>query len=300
MKRVLALLLVLLLLVPVIAVAETARDLVPDPSLWGVSRTKFKNEFNVSFTEIEANGYKCLTETGLTVDYYPMDAYYEFASQEGTYNGLSRVLYLLDVQSKVSDSSLNTCYSDLYADMQGVAGEPNSATKTSAIWYYDDLTLEMNIGKYKAFNGSNNKTVAIIFSEPGYVAEASAGSSSGRSSSSGSTGTGRASTMTVTATATCSDYNHVGNSWKQAFYINGKRVKETSEISLKAGEEVTVKATITDEDATPDSGTNEKSYVVTRDDITKGFTVTFTVNVEETGGRYAGNKAKWNVRFKFQ
>ena len=97
MKRVLALLLVLLLLVPVIAVAETARDLVPDPSLWGVSRTKFKNEFNVSFSEIEANGYKCLTETGLTVDYYPMDAYYEFASQEGTYNGLSRVLYLLDV-----------------------------------------------------------------------------------------------------------------------------------------------------------------------------------------------------------
>ena len=200
----------------------------------------------------------------------------------------------------MSDSSLNTCYSDLYADMQGVAGEPNSVTKTSAIWYYDDLTLEMNIGKYKAFNGSNNKTVAIIFSEPGYVTEASAGSSSGKSSSSGSTGTGRASTMTVTATATCSDYNHVGNNWKQAFYINGKRVKETSEISLKAGDEITVKAAITDEDTTPDAGTNEKTHVVTRDDIKNGFTVSLTVTVEENGGRYAGNKAKWNVRFKFQ
>ncbi|MBR2570841.1 MAG: hypothetical protein IKE30_01735 [Clostridia bacterium] len=287
MKRILAALLVVFLLVGSCAFAETAQDLIPDTSLWGVSRTKFRNQFGTSFGEIEANGYKCLVETGLTVDGYPMDAYYEFASSEMGYSGLSRVLYLVSLSGKASDSELSACYSALYRDMKGAAGEPDTSGKTDAAWYYDDCTVEMNIGRYRAFNGTNNKTVAVVFSKPDGKQQPAADD-------------GKSGNMTVTATASCSDYNHVGYNWTQSFYINGKKIRETSQIDLKAGDEITARAVISENDSTPDAAVNEKTYTVTKSDLTNGFTISFTVMVSENNGRYAGYKARWNVRFRFE
>jgi len=290
MKRI-ALLLVVLLLVPIIALAESAADLVPDTSLWGVSRTKFRNTYDETFTDVTIGDYKGLLYQGLEVDGYALDAYFEFSSKESNYNGLSKVVYLLPVQQKVSDANLTKCYNALLNDLLDVAGTPATSTKTRAFWSFEDCTLELNIGKYTDYNQSSNKTVAVIFAMPEAQAAATQAPSAGKS-----TGGKK---MTVTATATCSDYNHVGSDWSQVFYINGKKVAESSEITLSVGDQITVKAKITENDGTPDVGEGEKSYTVTRDDLNNGFTVSFNVTVTEDKGRYSGNKARWSVRFKF-
>lgn len=291
MKRILALVLALLLL-GVSGIAEAASygvvDLIPDTSQWGYSRTKFKEANGTGFQDIEIGGFKSLYLPAIPVGSYSMDGYYEFASKQGNYYGLSRVIYLLDVSSKVSDANLNKCYKALVADMTE-ADDSTSSSKTKTVWEYSDCTMEITIGKFTDINGSKNKTVAIIFTEP----------AAGATTSSGTSSNGTAQTMHVKASATCSDYNHVGSDWSQEFYINGKKVGKDTTISIAAGDTITVSATITEEDKSPDIGSNSKEYTVTQSDLDSGFSVKFKVDVRENKGRYSGSVATWNVTFSF-
>lgn len=303
MKRIMCLVLVFLLFVPA-ALAAAIVDVVPDTSQWGFSRTKFrdaneaalKEAAGVGYTDVEIAGLKGLALPGFDIDGYAMNAYYEFAAKQGNYYGLSRVFYLLDVSKKVTDANLTKCYKALVKDMTA-SGKPTNTSADSSVWEYSDCTLEIAIGKYTEYNGSRNKTVAVIFSAP--AAEATA--ESGNTGNSGNTGrSGKSKTMNVTASATCSDYNSVGEDWTQAFTVNGKKLTKTSEIELSAGDTVTVAARITETDSSPDEGDGSKSYTVTKADLEQGFTISFTVNVQENKGRYKGNTAKWSVKFTFK
>ena len=66
--------------------------------------------------------------------------------------------------------------------------------------------------------------------------------------------------MQVTAKAACSDYNHFGSDWGQEFYVNGTKVGKGTTISIAAGDTITVSATVTEEDKSPDIGSNSKDY----------------------------------------
>ena len=290
MKKILALILVIFVL-GISGIADVASyavvDLIPDTSQWGYSRTKFREANGSGFQDIEIGGFKSLFLPGVTVGDYSLDGYYEFTSRQGNYYGLSRVIYLIDVSKKVSDANLNKCYKALVSDMTA-ADDPTSSSKTRTVWEYSDCTMEISIGKYSDLNGSKNKTVAIIFTEPDTGA-----------TSSGASRTGKAQTIHVKASATCSDYNHVGSDWSQEFYINGKKVGKDTTISITAGDTITVSATITEEDKSPDIGSSSKEYTVTQSDLDSGFTVKFKVDVRENKGRYSGSIATWNVTFNF-
>lgn len=105
--------------------------------------------------------------------------------------------------------------------------------------------------------------------------------------------------MTVLADASTDNYNHTGYVWSQEYYINGEQVDVYSRITLKPGDIVTVEAVITEEDTYPDTGAASAFHVVTAEDILKGFTVGFFVDVEENAGRYAGCVCRWKVAFRF-
>ena len=146
--------------------------------------------------------------------------------------------------------------------------------------------MEIAIGKYTQYNGSKNKAVAVIFDAPAVTP------TTGKSNQSH--------TLHVTANASCGNYNHVGNDWTTEFYVNGSQVSKNTEVTLSSGDSVTVSATITEIDKTPDIGTASETYTVTNADLEKGFTITLNVNVRENGGRYSGNTAKWQVTFTFK
>ena len=290
MKKILSLVLVILLL-GVSSLAEVASysvvDLIPDTSQWGYSRTKFKEANGSGYQDIEIGGFKGLYLPDIAVGDYAMDGYYDFAEKQGNYYGLSRVVYLLDVSKKVSDANLTKCYKALVTDMS-TADDPTSSSKTSSVWEYSDCRMEICIGKYTEFNGSKNKTVAVIFTAPTAEASASAGGTKGNAQS-----------MQVKASATCGDYNHVGSDWSQEFYVNGEKVGKSTTVSIAAGDTITVSATITEEDKSPDIGTNSESYTVTQSDLKNGFSIRFKVDVRENKGRYSGSVATWNVTFNF-
>ena len=90
-----------------------------------------------------------------------------------------------------------------------------------------------------------------------------------------------------------------GNNWTYVFYINGKKVGENSKIELTAGDEITVKAIVTDNDKSPDVGTNNSKHTVTEKEIKDGFTISLNVKVRENKGRYTGNTATWKISYKF-
>lgn len=288
MKKVIALILVILML-GITGIAErdsySVVDLIPDTSQWEYSRTKFKESNGSAFQDIEINGLKGYALPGFDVDGYPMTAYYEFATKHGNYYGLSRVIYLLDVPKKVSDTNLVKCYKALVKDMTSI-DKPTSSGQTSSVWEYEDCSLEIVIEKFSDFNGSKYRTVAVVFAAPV------------ENTQTGNKGSGRK--MTVSASASCSDYNHVGNDWSQSFYLNGTQIGRNSEITLSAGDTITVEATITESDKSPDVGNGGESYTVTQSDISNGFTIRFNVDVRENKGRYSGSVATWSVKFTFQ
>ena len=64
MKRVIILVFVLLL-IPAMVLAETAANLIPDTTQWGMSRTKFKEANDAAFTNVEIGAYKSLMLNGI-------------------------------------------------------------------------------------------------------------------------------------------------------------------------------------------------------------------------------------------
>ena len=291
MKRFLASVVVLVMcftiLIPTFAMAETITDILPDTTQWGISRTKFKELNGKNYADIEIGENKSLTGDYKKIDGYIMGSYYEFATPQKNYNGLSRVVYLLDVAKKVSDSNLTKCYNALVKDMKQYE-EPTESTKTSSLWKFQDCTIEIAKDVYSEYNQSDYKTVAIIFSDPALEEEEVIPATAGKSK-----------TMNVSVTASCSNYNSVGNEWSKEFYVNGSLVKSGSQVSLIVGDKVTVKAVITEEDKSPDIGTNSETHTVTQADLDKGFSLSFSVDVQENKGRYSGRIATWSVTFRF-
>ena len=292
MKRFLASVVVLIMcfmiLIPTFAMAETITDILPDTTQWGISRTKFKELNGKNYADIEIGENKSLTGDYKKIDGYLMGSYYEFATPQKNYNGLSRVVYLLDVAKKVSDSNLTKCYNALVKDMKQYES-PTESTKTRSLWRFQDCTIEIAIGVYSAYNQSDYKTVAVIFTDPALEEE----------EVTPATAAGKSKTMTVSAAASCSSYNSVGNNWAQEFYINGSLVKSGSQITLAVGDKVTVEAIITEEDTSPDIGSNSENHTVTKADLDNGFSVSFNVDVQENKGRYSGRIATWSVTFRF-
>lgn len=99
----------------------------------------------------------------------------------------------------------------------------------------------------------------------------------------------------ISFSAQCSDTNHVGNSWTQAFYINGEAVRSSKTLSLRAGENLQLQVVITEDDTYPDIGSDLRTITLSEADLTQGTRIATTVDVRENRGRYAGNIAQWTV-----
>ena len=304
MKRmisIIALLLALLMIVPVAVADEayTIQEVIPGDLDWGLSRTKFKSTYDADFQDIEIEGFKSLTLPSIVIEGLPMAGYYVFGLSQGSYNGLSKVIYLVDVSTKLTTDEINYCL-DVLTDSMLALADPDSSNKTKNVWYGDQVTIEISTGTYKDLNGSKNKTVALTFTMPEAAkAQATAKPTAKPTEKPTKKPSTKAKTMEVDATATCSDYNSVGNNWTYVFYVNGKKIGANSKVELTAGDEITVKAIVTENDKSPDVGTNNSKHTVTEKEIKDGFTINFNVKVRENKGRYTGNTATWKISYKF-
>lgn len=294
--RVISVLMICVLLLSAALCPAGAEDLWLNPpeEWWGMSKTAFTDAYkDDKFTELDIDGLKALSLTPMMeTDDLTLDVYFRFADKAPgkSWYGLSEVTYLVPVGKKLSDNQLKSLYSKLRGYIVSQNGKADESGATEAVWNLNDITVTLAVKAYRKYNRSTSKTVGVT-----YVKKLSAPAETGGKANSGA----KSGTLTVTAQATCNDYNHVGEKWSQVFYVNGTRFKDSKSVELKAGDEITVRADITEEDSQPDKGTGSATRVITEKDLQEGFKIRFTVSVEENGGRYKGQAAKWSVTFTF-
>lgn len=281
LARILSAFLCMMLVFQFTAIGDSVSDILPETLQWGLSRTRFREANGSGYADIELEGYKSLMKAGLEIDGYKMDAYYQFATDKGSYYGLTKAIYLLDVTKKMSNKNLETCYNTLVDDLSKEQ-KPTASSSSSTIWEKPTCTVEITTGTFTEFNNSKNKTVAIIITEPTEEALALAPVQ-----------------MRFSISSSCSNYNHVGYSWEEEFEINGKPVSKWGNITVAAGDKITLEASFTENDKSPDYGHARQVYTVKQEDMAKGFKVSFSVDVREDKGRYSGCVATWNVTFTF-
>ena len=103
--------------------------------------------------------------------------------------------------------------------------------------------------------------------------------------------------MKVSDTKHRTDDVNIGDQWSYDIKINGEYTK--SPMCVRAGEEISFSAVMTEDDTNPDIGSTSTSYIVTEDDIKQGFSVSMELDVTENGGRNSGQSAHFVVTYTF-
>ena len=104
----------------------------------------------------------------------------------------------------------------------------------------------------------------------------------------------------VTVTNTEISNNHVGSDWYIENYVNDSAIHGRGTIHLTFGDAVTVETYIVEDDSWPDISHGKRSNTFTKDELVNGCSITQDLIVREADGRYAGNAAKWEVRYDFK
>lgn len=91
----------------------------------------------------------------------------------------------------------------------------------------------------------------------------------------------------------CIENNHVGNEWSQIYWYKGELIESGDKITAELGSKITISAVITEDDKYEDVGTG--AVEIELNDEASNSTYVY---VEERGGRYRGNVAKWKVTVK--
>ena len=142
--------------------------LIPENTIWGISRDDFMKSNHATYTKCKVGNKKALTTSNIIVDEYTMDGYYIFDermwdSEGRTYNGLSKITYLLSNQNDLTSSELDDCYLDFTEKMKNELGNPDSEKGKLTTWKNNVLKVEVGKGKFKKYTGSNKSNVAIVF-----------------------------------------------------------------------------------------------------------------------------------------
>ena len=304
MKRFLTLLLALALcaLAPLTSLATANVALNPEDDWWGMSRTKFKDTFgDVKFEEIKVDDHNALAVRGLDIGGEVVDAYFDFSYRGAgkNYYTLDKVAYLVPLETrKFSSNVLNKHYNALVDIVTAENGRPASTTNKSATWNFIDFTITVSKGAFKAYNGSTWETAGVVYTM-NTTDQAAAPTATPKASTGNSSRSGKSASMTVTPSAVCKEENHLGSNWTQEYYVNNRKVSEGSKVTLTAGDTLTVKAVVTENDSQPDVGENTASRTISENDLNRGFKMSVKVIVTENCGRYKGSTAEWTVTFTF-
>ena len=111
--------------------------------------------------------------------------------------------------------------------------------------------------------------------------------------------TSESSILNVKCTYDITKNNIVGNEWSCIYSITGDSTLEGTKLYAKVGDSITIKVKVVENDSAPDIGTGFINRVLTKEDITEGFTEQFLVQIKENKGRYTGNIAFAIVNVKF-
>lgn len=93
--------------------------------------------------------------------------------------------------------------------------------------------------------------------------------------------------------------NHVGNEWGVNALINDNKCKEKEAILINGSEPLTITTNVIESDSISDEGSATTIVEITPDFLYGDEAVIQTIRVVEGNGRYRGNHATWEIKYKF-
>ncbi len=301
--RILALLLTVGLLT---VTAGLAQPLYTDAGLtWGMSREETVRKVQ-GFGKTDEVGTpaagRVLVVRNLAFCGFSMDAWCAFE------NGvLESVTYLLPEGFALDGDKLTQSLGLFGQRLSNLHGQGAPNGENALVWQTGAYRIEAGIGDYSYLNGIPGAQIGVRYTRPAAQAAPAAGVP--QPAASQAPGAQPAGTpvpaadgsvlMTVQASERM-DYDHTnGQSWNRSFAVNGVKFYGETTLRVRAGDELTLSATVTDSDSRPDTETESITHTVTEADLTEGFTEVFRVRVTENEGVLSGKEARFAVTFRF-
>lgn len=92
--------------------------------------------------------------------------------------------------------------------------------------------------------------------------------------------------------------NNVGNEWSHDVTVNNKPITTHKNLEFSETDTLFIKVISSEYDEKyPDYGHNSRLIDLNNTDLSNEYSFTIEVIVTENGGRYKGNKAKWEYSF---
>lgn len=94
--------------------------------------------------------------------------------------------------------------------------------------------------------------------------------------------------------------NHVGNEWFYGASVNEQSISKNKTLSFSVNdqESIVIKCTVQEQDKVSDYGNASKT--IKPSEITEEKVIVLTPIVRENRGRYSGNTAKWEFKFRIK
>ena len=109
----------------------------------------------------------------------------------------------------------------------------------------------------------------------------------------------QATTFSITGAYDVTYENSVGNDWSCTYSVDGDGLCLGDTLIAAVGDVIKISVVVTENDNSPDTGSNSVTRTLSYDDIVHGFSTTLNVYVKENRGRYAGNTATVRVKLTF-
>lgn len=161
MKRMTALILALTL-IAAIASADISDSVLFDQSLWGLSRSAFQKRVKNSLETVKIGSGTGLKLTGMNVYGYPMDAYFLFDAQMGTYLGFSKAVFILSERAGFTGAELPLACDDLTDQLIQRIGAPTTASDAAVTWESDSYRIQIGKANLKNYTGSDGISLCIV------------------------------------------------------------------------------------------------------------------------------------------
>ena len=299
--KILAAVLTLLLL---LSSAAQAQPVFTDAGLaWGMGREQVLAKirpFGPTEELVSRDGSRLIVVRNLAFCGFSMDAWCRF---EG--DALASVTYLLPAGYTLDTEKQRQSLALFEQRISAVYGQPAAREGDSLSWKTASFALTAAIGDFSALNGREAGQLGVRFTAPAAAASASEGTAPAPVPAESAPGPAAAPQgdggvlMTVVASESV-DYDHTaGERWNRSFVLNNEKFYGETTVRVRAGDTLSLGATVTDSDSHPDTGAASVAHTVTERDLTEGFTEVFKVQITENEGSLSGKDARFTITFRF-
>ena len=254
-------------------------DILPPEEIWGISENRLLRQYSaLAFQSRLIGEHTALYADNVALDGISTTAYFEFDK-----DNLIRVVYVLPVG--LTDNEMNESILTLGGQLNQELGQTKNVTKSSAKWENKTVVAELRKGKFPAYNGRKEETVALGFTAKQAIATATPMATPTPKPKHEDP---NAAAMQVQLSSSAAAMT-IGMSTDFRYIVDGWQVNGGETYTVTRDKEVIVTVQVIG-NGTVIVGSKTARHRVTQNDLEKGFSVSlhFASEVSSVTGQFQG------------